>query len=76
MIACELTQLVGTLVVVYGWFMTPAGWRLAPMVLANALIFFLLASTVKVGTYRFLERRAARDLRYLARFEKDVTTQV
>jgi H+-transporting ATPase len=34
----ELTQLVGTLAVVYGWLMTPTGWRLAFMVWAYALV--------------------------------------
>lgn len=42
-----MTQLVGTFVVVYGWFMAPTGWRLALMVWAYALAFFLLASAVK-----------------------------
>jgi len=51
-VPCEITQLLGTLVVVYGLFMAPTGWRLALFVWAYALTSFLIASAVKVGAYR------------------------
>lgn len=68
-VPCELTQIVGTLAVVYGWFMTPTGWPLALMVWGYALATFALASTIKVGVYRLLDHRPARQARHLARIE-------
>ncbi len=55
-VPCEATQLVGTLAVVYGWFMAPTGWALAGLVWAYALGFFALASVVKFATYAVLDR--------------------
>ncbi len=71
-VPCEVTQIVGTLAVVYGWFMTPTGWGLALMVWAYALVFFILASAVKIGAYRLLEYRALHHDRHLARIEGHV----
>lgn len=68
-IPCETTQIVGTLVVVYGWLMAPTGWRLALLVWGYAIVSFLIASAIKVGIYRQMEHRAARQARYLARIE-------
>ncbi len=68
----ETTQLIGTLVVVYGLFMAPTGWPLALMVWAYALVSFMVASAIKIGTYRLLEYRLARDTRHLARIERHV----
>ena len=69
---CEATQLVGTLAVVYGWFMAPTGWRLALLVWAYAILSFLIASGIKITAYRLLEHRAARQTRHLARIEHRV----
>jgi H+-transporting ATPase len=71
-IPCESTQLLGTLIVVYGWFMAPTGWPYALMVWAYALGSFMLASIVKVGTYRLLEHSAQRQARHLTRVETHV----
>ncbi len=68
----ETTQLFGTLVVVYGLFMAPTGWRLALLVWAYALVSFMLASLIKIGTYRLLDQRSAREARHLARIEGHV----
>ncbi|MGB0085133.1 MAG: HAD-IC family P-type ATPase [Rhodomicrobiaceae bacterium] len=68
-VPCEATQILGTLAVVYGWFMTPTGWGLALMVWGYALAFFIIASVVKIGTYRLLEYRALRHEHHLARIE-------
>ena len=57
-VPCEATQLLGTLVVVYGWFMAPTGWPLALMVWAYTLVSFMIASATKIGTYRLLKRHA------------------
>ena len=70
----ETTQLLGTLVVVYGLFMAPTGWPLALMVWAYALVSFMVASAIKIGTYRLLEHRSVRDVRHLARIERHVAT--
>ena len=48
-VACEATQIIGTLGVVYGWFVTPTGWELALMVWGYALVFFLITSVLKIG---------------------------
>jgi H+-transporting ATPase len=71
-VPAEATQLLGTLVVVYGWFMTPTGWPLALMVWGYALVSFLIASVIKVYTYHMLENRIFRHIRHLARIEGDV----
>lgn len=71
-VPCEATQLLGTLAVVYGWFMAPTPWRLALLVWAYALVSFIIASYVKIGTYRLLEHRTGPDARHLARVEGHV----
>jgi H+-transporting ATPase len=68
-VPCELTQLIGTLAVVYGWFMAPVGWRLALFVWGYALIFFVVASGVKQFIYALLAHRPGRQARHLARVE-------
>ncbi|WP_454754585.1 plasma-membrane proton-efflux P-type ATPase [Cupriavidus necator] len=69
-VPCELTQLVGTLVVVYGWFMAPTGWRYALLVWAYALVSFGVASVIKVWGYKVLDHRMARQARHLTRVEQ------
>ena len=68
-VPCETTQIVGTLAVVYGWFMPPTGWKLALMVWAYALVLFGIGSLVKIGTYRLLEHRTRGQARHLDRIE-------
>lgn len=62
-VPCEATQVIGTLVVVYGLFMTPTGWVPALLVWAYTLVSFCVASAVKIATYRLLEDHAAHHLR-------------
>ena len=50
----------------------PTGWRLALMVWGYTLVSFFVASAIKIGTYRLLEHRAARQSRHLARIEGHV----
>jgi H+-transporting ATPase len=69
---CELTQIIGTLVVVYGLFMAPTGWLLALMVWGYTLVSFLVASMIKIGTYRLLDYRAAHNARHIRRVEAHV----
>ena len=68
-VPAEATQVVGTLVVVYGFFMLPTGWPLALLVWAYALVSFFLASAVKIGVYRMIAHQPARQARHLARVE-------
>jgi H+-transporting ATPase len=51
------TQLVATLIAVYGIFMTPIGWPWALVVWGYALIWFLINDRVKLLAYRLLDRK-------------------
>ena len=71
-LACECTQIIGTLGVVYGWFVTPIGWGLALMVWGYALVAFLITSALKMATYRLLAHLVPSHVRHLARIEGHV----
>ncbi len=71
-VPAETTQLLGTLVVVYGWFMAPTGWLLALLVWAYTIVSFFVASAIKIGVYRLLDHRAAGQARHLHRIERSV----
>jgi H+-transporting ATPase len=49
------TQIVATLIAVYGLFMTPLGWRWAGFVWGYALLWFLVNDRVKLLAYRFVD---------------------
>jgi len=49
------TQLVATLIAVYGVFMTPIGWKWAILVWGYALAWFLINDRVKLLAYRVFE---------------------
>nr|WP_244877984.1 plasma-membrane proton-efflux P-type ATPase [Croceibacterium atlanticum] len=66
---CEITQIFGTLVVVYGWFMAPVGWAMALAVWAYAIASFVIASLLVGGIYRLIEHRALPQARHLLRVE-------
>ncbi len=66
-VPCEATQLVGTLVVVYGLFMAPTGWEMALLVWAYALVSFLVASAIMVAVFRSLTNHPRRQSRHLER---------
>jgi H+-transporting ATPase len=53
------TQIVATLIAVYGVFMTPLGWRWAGFVWGYALIWALLSDRVKLLAYRVFDPTAA-----------------
>ena len=63
----ELTQLVATLVAVYGVFMEPIGWKLALLVWGYAFAWFLFNDFVKIHAYRLLRHGAKRESRHLKR---------
>jgi len=49
------TQIVATLIAVYGLFMTPLGWKWAGFVWGYALLWFFVTDPVKLLAYRFLD---------------------
>ena len=49
------TQLIATLIAVYGLFMTPLGWGWALFVWGYALVWFLLNDRVKLLAYRVFD---------------------
>ena len=51
------TQLIATLIAVYGVFMTPLGWGWAGFVWGYALLWFLVNDRVKLLTYWILDRK-------------------
>jgi H+-transporting ATPase len=51
------TQLVATLITVYGVFMAPIGWGWALLVWGYALAWFLVNDRVKLAAYRIFDRR-------------------
>ena len=53
--AVVATQLVATLLAVYGILMPPLGWRLALLVWGYAIAWFLVNDRVKLATYRLLD---------------------
>ncbi len=54
-IAVVGTQIVATLIAVYGLFMTPLGWGWALFVWGYALVWFLLNDRVKLLAYRIFD---------------------
>jgi H+-transporting ATPase len=67
------TQLVATLIAVYGMFMTPLGWGWALFVWGYALAWFLVNDRVKLLAYRVFDPTAAP---LLARTALDVGPQI
>jgi H+-transporting ATPase len=49
------TQILATLIAVYGIFMTPLGWRWAAFVWGYALVWFLINDRVKLLAYRIFD---------------------
>jgi H+-transporting ATPase len=53
------TQILATLIAVYGLFMAPLGWGWAAFVWGYALAWFIVNDRLKLLTYRMLDRIAA-----------------
>ncbi len=49
------TQIIATLIAVYGLFMTPIGWKWAFFVWGYAFLWFLVSDWVKLLAYRLLD---------------------
>lgn len=67
------TQIIATLIAVYGVFMTPLGWGWAAFVWGYALVWFLVNDRVKLFAYRVFDPTAAP---LLAKKPSDFTSQV
>jgi len=65
----ETTQVLGTLAAVYGWSVTPIGWKLALGVWGYALIWFFINSVVKIYVYRLMRHHATTQMRHIKRIE-------
>ena len=52
-----VTNVLATLVVVYGWFVSSIGWELALFVWGYALVAFLVTDSIKIRAYKLLEHR-------------------
>lgn len=55
------TQVIATLIAVYGVAMTPLGWRWAGIVWAYALFWFFIEDRVKLGAYHWLDHHPRRE---------------
>jgi H+-transporting ATPase len=66
------TQIVATMIAVYGLFMTPLGWGWALFVWAYALVWFLVNDRLKLLAYRVFDPTAAP---LLAKKPLDLTPQ-
>ena len=51
------TEIVGTLIAVYGVFVTPTGWEYALWIWLYALVWFVINDAVKVTAYKVLRNR-------------------
>ena len=51
------TQVIATLIAVYGLFMTPLGWTLAGIVWAYAIAWFFINDRVKLLAYKIFDRQ-------------------
>ena len=60
LVAVVGTQILATLIAVYGLFMTPLGWGWALLVWGYALVWFLVNDRVKLLAYWALDRIAAK----------------
>src|SRR5271168_197527 len=63
LIAVVGTQVLATLIAVYGLFMTPLGWGWALFVWGYALVWFLVNDRVKLIAYWALDRIATKSAR-------------
>ena len=48
------TEILGTLIAVYGLFITPIGWEFALYIWLYAFVWFLINDVIKMVTYHFI----------------------
>jgi H+-transporting ATPase len=51
------TEIMGTLIAVYGFLITPIGWKYALSMWVYALLWFVFNNVVKISAYRLMRRR-------------------
>jgi len=68
-VTCETTQVIGTLVAVYGVVVHPIGWTYALAVWAYALAWLPIESLTAVAIRRLVDFEASHHVRHLRRFE-------
>jgi H+-transporting ATPase len=51
------TKILATLIAVYGWYISPLGWKLAFLVWGYALAAFFITDVLKVRLHRLLEHK-------------------
>jgi H+-transporting ATPase len=73
LIAVIGTQVMATLIAVYGLFMTPLGWKFAGFVWGYAIVCALIADRIKLLAYRILDPTKAP---LLAKKHADLTPQI
>jgi len=56
------TEIVGTLIAVYGVFITPIGWEYALLIWAYAMVWFLIEDAVKMSVYKFLNNKSVKGI--------------
>jgi H+-transporting ATPase len=61
-LTAEVTQVIGTLIAVYGFFMTPIGWGLAAFVWGYALLSFTITDLLKTHFFAFAKHRYAKPM--------------
>ena len=61
LIATFGTEIIGTIMAVYGFLITPIGWKYALWMWAYALLWFVIDNSSKVLAYRFLRNHTATD---------------
>lgn len=52
------TEILGTLIAIYGLFITPIGWEFALYIWLYAFVWFLINDVIKMVTYRFINYSA------------------
>jgi H+-transporting ATPase len=67
------TQIVATLIAVYGLFMTPLGWKYAGFVWGYAIVWALFTDRLKLLAYRILDPSA---LPLLAKKQTNLGTEI
>jgi H+-transporting ATPase len=70
------TQIVATLIAVYGLFMTPLGWGWALFVWGYALVWFLLNDRVKLLAYRIFDPAKTKIDPQKAKTPSDLTPRI
>jgi H+-transporting ATPase len=66
-VTTETTQVLGTLAAVYGFLVTPIGWKYALAVWGYALLWLPLENLAKVAVYRMIGNRTAGATRHVRR---------